>query len=108
MGARIAQAFSATDPSVEVEEIIRLHDIPRGSSGPQCMSDGVGTMSRQFANEVWEALESKRHKRRHRKNRPAPSAYQVRYQGAKGMHCLAGRNSLTASAGMLSIDYTLK
>lgn len=84
LGARIAQAFSATDPSVEVEEILHLGDIPEDSSGPQCMTDGIGTMSPQFANEVWKALEkNKRHKRR--KIKVAPSAYQVRFQGAKGM-----------------------
>lgn len=93
LGARMAQAFSATDPSVEVEEILPLGDIPLESSGPQCMTDGVGTMSRDFAEQVWEALESRRNKGRRPKNRPAPSAFQIRYKGAKGM---------------LSVDYKLR
>ncbi|KAH7104770.1 RdRP-domain-containing protein [Auriculariales sp. MPI-PUGE-AT-0066] len=95
LGARMSQAFSATDPSVEVEEVIMLPDIPNGASGTDCMTDGIGTCSREFADEVWAVLEARRSKRKvNRKKRSnPPSAYQIRYQGAKGM---------------ISVDYKLE
>jgi RNA-dependent RNA polymerase len=85
-GARISQAFTATDASVsvEAEEILRMDDIERDGS---CFTDGVGTISRDLAKEIWKRLP--------KRPRTYPSAFQVRFGGSKGMlsvdHKLSGR-----------------
>ncbi|CAE6470518.1 unnamed protein product [Rhizoctonia solani] len=88
MGARIGQAFSSTDLSVTVpaEEVIIMDDIERNGS---CFTDGVGTISPEFAEQMWEALVKLRGKRPYF----VPAAYQVRLGGYKGM---------------LAIDYRLQ
>ncbi|KAG5644736.1 hypothetical protein DXG03_007865 [Asterophora parasitica] len=91
-GARISQAFTATDASVnieEVEEIFPIDDI-KTSSGDYCFTDGVGTMSKELAIEISQELKAKRRRGRYRKAHPR--AFQIRFQGSKGM---------------LSVDYTL-
>ncbi|KAG8895265.1 hypothetical protein FRB99_000672 [Tulasnella sp. 403] len=99
-GARISQAFSATYPSVEVEpdEIEEIPDIETdeifndgdGNAKPKCFTDGVGTISPQLADEIWEKLCEIR-----LKGRIAPRAYQIRLGGCKGVvsvdHRLQGR-----------------
>lgn len=92
-GARLAQAFTATDASVtveEVEEIFYLDDI-KPSEGNYCFTDGVGTMSKELAIEISKELRSKRRRGRH--NKFQPRAFQVRFMGSKGM---------------LSVDYKLQ
>jgi RNA-dependent RNA polymerase len=88
--ARISQSFTATDSSVsmEVEEVILLDDIQRFGS---CFTDGVGTISLELAKAIRGALYNKA--RRRRRPLVKPSAFQIRFQGAKGM---------------LSVDYKLK
>ncbi|RDB29625.1 RNA-dependent RNA polymerase 1 [Hypsizygus marmoreus] len=91
-GARIAQAFTATDASVTIkaiEEIFYLDDI-KAQSGNYYFTDGVGTMSKELAVEISRELKSKR--RKGRSNKIHPSAFQVRFMGSKGM---------------LSVDYKL-
>ncbi|KAG5654750.1 hypothetical protein H0H81_003758 [Sphagnurus paluster] len=91
-GARISQAFTATDASVtieDVEEIFPIEDI-KTPSGDYCFTDGVGTISKDLALEISRELKSKR--RRGRNNKGRPRAFQIRFQGSKGM---------------LSVDYTL-
>jgi RNA-dependent RNA polymerase len=85
-GARISQAFTATDPSfVEIEEIVKIDDIERNGS---VFTDGVGTISPEMARAIWIDPAA----RRKRRNRPYPRAFQIRFMGSKGM---------------LSVDYKL-
>ncbi|GAA6064674.1 hypothetical protein JCM10212_001790 [Sporobolomyces blumeae] len=80
--ARLAQAFTATQPALELspDQIVRIDDIksPAGS----CMTDGVGKVSPALADEIEEVLHRDRPKERRKEN---PSAYQFRLGGAKGM-----------------------
>ncbi|KAI0361727.1 RdRP-domain-containing protein [Trametes cingulata] len=95
--ARISQAFTATDASIAVDvgQIIAGRDIT-SASGTYIFTDGVGTISPQLAKEIWRALQEKRG--RGRRDRTYPRAYQVRFQGSKGMlsvdHTLSGRSIL--------------
>ncbi|KAJ6627235.1 RdRP-domain-containing protein [Mycena sp. CBHHK59/15] len=91
--ARISLAFTATDStSIEVEEIIHLPDIS-APSGKYHFTDGVGTMSQELAEAIWDELTRKTSRRRNRRVQDHPRAYQIRFQGSKGM---------------LSVDYRLK
>ncbi|KAI0068465.1 RdRP-domain-containing protein [Artomyces pyxidatus] len=93
--ARISQAFTSTDSSVsvEVEEIFVREDI-QSSSGKWCFTDGVGTISTELAKSIWKELRKGR-KRVSRRAITYPRAFQVRFQGSKGMlsvdHTLSGR-----------------
>jgi RNA-dependent RNA polymerase len=82
-GARISQAFTATDSSVSVpaEEIIIQEDINRGQ---YCFTDGVGSISPSLARKIWKALR-KRGSRSTRRAITYPRAFQIRLVGAKGM-----------------------
>ncbi|KAF9478036.1 RNA-dependent RNA polymerase [Pholiota conissans] len=82
--ARISQAFTATDAvEVEVEEILLIDDILTADQ-KYVFTDGVGTMSPEIAGEIWSQL--RRTKRRGRAlKKSAPSAYQIRLMGTKGM-----------------------
>ncbi|KAH9898493.1 RdRP-domain-containing protein [Cubamyces lactineus] len=96
-GARISQAFTATDASIAVEvgQIIQGRDI-EDASGKWPFTDGVGTLSPELAEDIWRALQERR--RRGRRDKAYPRAYQIRFQGSKGMvsvdHTLAGRSIL--------------
>ncbi|KIY45410.1 RdRP-domain-containing protein [Fistulina hepatica ATCC 64428] len=93
--ARLSQAFTATDESitVEVEEI--MPDLPdiETPDGRYCYTDGVGTISQDLARDIWVKLRQTR--KRVRRSRNKPAAFQVRFQGSKGMlsvdHKLSGR-----------------
>ena len=74
--ARIAQAFTATDPSVKIRRDQWEEQDDLGNH-----TDGVGTISPQLADMIWEAKCS-RHVREHRVK---PSAYQFRFLGYKGV-----------------------
>ncbi|KAF5374763.1 hypothetical protein D9758_000120 [Tetrapyrgos nigripes] len=88
-GARISQAFTATDTTkVEVEEIINVPDIST-ADGKYDFTDGVGMMSKELAREIWAGLKPSKKRR----NKTKPPAFQIRFMGSKGM---------------LSIDYKLK
>lgn len=92
--ARLSQAFTATDASVSVniEEIFEEDDIEVITEGQKFnFTDGVGTMSKEVAQEIWRRL--KRTRKRLRSIKGHPSAYQVRFMGSKGM---------------LSVDYKLR
>lgn len=82
-GARISQAFTATDSSVTVpaEEIVVARDVKKGQ---YCFTDGVGTISKSLAREIWKALR-KRGSRSARRAVTYPRAFQIRLVGAKGM-----------------------
>jgi hypothetical protein len=98
-GARISQAFTATDSSVsvEAEEIFYLKDIEVAKfsadgtqKGTWCFTDGVGTISGELARAIWRELQAKT--RRGKRIKTYPRALQVRFMGSKGM---------------LSVDYKL-
>ena len=98
-GARISQAFTATDSSisVEVEEIFTLDDVEVDRftadgerKGKWCFTDGVGTISRELARAIWRELQA--NTRRGKRIKTYPRALQVRFMGSKGM---------------LSVDYKL-
>ncbi|KZV62229.1 RdRP-domain-containing protein, partial [Peniophora sp. CONT] len=81
--ARISQVFTATDRAavVEVEEVFYGKDI-KTSDQRYCFTDGVGTLSLEMAERLWAGMqERKRTKRRI----DTPRAFQVRFQGSKGM-----------------------
>ncbi|KAK7031202.1 hypothetical protein VNI00_013618 [Paramarasmius palmivorus] len=93
--ARISQGFTATDPTTtEVRNIVTdLPDIVSTDEKGQkwVHTDGVGTMSPDFA----KSIHGERQSRRRGRKRPLseyPRALQIRWMGSKGM---------------LSVDYTL-
>ncbi|KAG6814591.1 hypothetical protein H0H92_000120 [Tricholoma furcatifolium] len=81
--ARLAQAFTATDPSVKIynEEWEEVDDL---GYEPYLFTDGVGTIAKSLANEIWAALCSQRHGREEN-SVVQPSAYQIRFLGYKGV-----------------------
>ena len=90
--ARISQAFTATDASasVQAEEILIEDDI-LDDSGIYNFTDGIGTISRDMTMAIWKEL--RRRRKKIKRNAPYPRAFQIRFQGSKGM---------------LSVDYTLR
>ena len=84
--ARIAQAFTATDPSVKIhrdqweeQDDLDIHTAEIDTN----FTDGVGTISPQLADMIWEAkCKASSHVREHRVK---PSAYQFRFLGYKGV-----------------------
>jgi RNA-dependent RNA polymerase len=77
-GARIAQAFTATDPSVKIRRDQWEEQDDLGNH-----TDGVGTISLQLADMIWEAIcKASPHVREYRVK---PSAYQFRFLGYKGV-----------------------
>ena len=83
-GARLSQAFSATDPSVTIRagDIERIAD-KRALDG-SLFTDGVGTITPDTAMQIWEVYTVSRSRRSHRAY-PPPSAFQIRLGGCKGM-----------------------
>ena len=73
--ARIAQAFTATDPSVKIRR-------DQWEEQPELgvHTDGVGTISPELAAMIWKAKCGKG-----RGDRVEPSAYQFRFLGYKGV-----------------------
>ena len=76
--ARIAQAFTVTDPSVRIR---RDQWEEQGDLGNH--TDGVGTISPQLADMIWD--ERCNASRKAREHRVKPSAYQFRFLGYKGV-----------------------
>ncbi|KAF8267887.1 RNA dependent RNA polymerase-domain-containing protein [Lactarius quietus] len=78
--ARIAQAFTATDPSVKIR---RIQWEEQDDLGPH--TDGVGTISPELADTIW--TEKCRANGIDEKDsvRVKPSAYQFRFLGYKGV-----------------------
>jgi RNA-dependent RNA polymerase len=99
-GARLSQAFSATDPSIALtaEEVHTIDDISRSGSE---FTDGIGTMSKEVADGIWEALGTLRGGKRQRRLRYSPSAYQIRMGGYKGSFHLS---ALQLQVGLIAID----
>ena len=83
--ARIGQAFSETPYSVPIfDRGIQIRWIPdvKSADGSRVFSDGVGTLSREAMEEVWDCLPLKN---------TAPTCFQIRWAGAKGMIALDSR-----------------
>ncbi|KAJ7172136.1 RNA dependent RNA polymerase-domain-containing protein [Mycena filopes] len=90
--ARLAQAFTATDPSVkntrnQWEEVPDLivpgHETDEKIHSKYVYTDGVGTISRTLGDKIWQALCEARHTTG--ANTIRPSAYQIRFLGYKGV-----------------------
>ncbi len=93
--ARLSQAFTSTDNTVSVhaDEIAEVPDIKRNES---CFTDGVGSVSRELAHQIIQKLRGlKRRGLVEDGSRLPVSAFQIRFQGCKGMvsidHTLEGR-----------------
>ncbi|KAF9450089.1 RdRP-domain-containing protein [Macrolepiota fuliginosa MF-IS2] len=102
LGARVSQAFSATDAAVvEVDEILIDEDIETGD-GKYVFTDGSGGMSEELAREIWRLIGRKRDLDEY------PHAYQIRFQGSKGMlsvdYTLNGSNALSLRPSMIKFD----
>jgi RNA-dependent RNA polymerase len=82
--ARIAQAFTSTDPSVKIR---RDQWEEQDDLGPH--TDGVGTISQELADMIWDA--NCRATGNIRENRVKPSAYQFRFLGYKGVVAVDSR-----------------
>ncbi|KIM33801.1 hypothetical protein M408DRAFT_18806 [Serendipita vermifera MAFF 305830] len=88
LGARLAQAFTTTEPAIELrlDEIEFIDDIKVKnpiSGKPTEFTDGYGCLSCELANDVWKVLNAHSHSQE--LPIPAPSAYQIRLGGAKGV-----------------------
>ncbi|KAI0718290.1 RdRP-domain-containing protein [Fomitopsis betulina] len=79
--ARIAQAFTATDPSVTVTRD-QWEEVPDMGDKPYLFTDGVGTISVELGNMIWEKLCEQMPDGRQKKS-IKPSA--IRFLGFKGM-----------------------
>ncbi|KAJ3402605.1 hypothetical protein CcCBS67573_g09376 [Chytriomyces confervae] len=90
--ARMGQALTATTPTVDIDDSqVKMHhpDVKRNG---YTFSDGVGTVSKDLARVIWDSL---RVGRRALSALPppdvdenesnVPSAFQIRFGGAKGM-----------------------
>ena len=53
--ARMAQAFTATDPSVDIRRD-QWEEVEDLGQEPYLHTDGVGTISLQLSDMIWEAL----------------------------------------------------
>ncbi|KAI0362487.1 RdRP-domain-containing protein [Trametes cingulata] len=80
--ARIAQAFTATDPSVSItrDQWEEMDDL---GEEPYLFTDGVGTISQELGDMIWEALCIA--KESLRRVQITPHAYQIRFLGYKGV-----------------------
>ncbi|KAG1741976.1 RNA dependent RNA polymerase-domain-containing protein [Suillus lakei] len=80
--ARMAQAFTATDPSVKIHRS-EWSEMPDIVENGVMFSDGVGTVSEELGDLIWETLCNAR--RDGGAHAVKPSAYQIRFLGFKGV-----------------------
>jgi RNA-dependent RNA polymerase len=90
--ARIAQAFTATDPSVRITSS-QWEEVPDLGNKPYEFTDGVGTISRQLGDLIWDALCAAR--RDHGKHAVKPSVVSF----------LKGGFRVNINSAFLSIKY---
>ncbi|KAG8918661.1 hypothetical protein FRC02_002193 [Tulasnella sp. 418] len=83
-GARLSQAFTATEASVtlQAEEIIVIDDI-ESPDGKSVFTDGIGQISPQLNQAIIQAIKNKPGSKK--RFYSDPSAWQVRIGGYKGM-----------------------
>jgi RNA-dependent RNA polymerase len=79
--ARLAQAFTATDPSVRITRE-QWDDIPDIGNGPSPHTDGCGTISPELGDQIWTALCANRSD--HDPNAIKPSAVSLGVFNGKG------------------------
>ncbi|KAH9484125.1 putative RNA-dependent RNA polymerase 2 [Psilocybe cubensis] len=79
--ARLAQAFTATDPSVDILRH-EWDEMPDIGEKPYLFTDGVGTISRALGDRIWSKLRENKHSTG---STLKPSAYQIRFLGYKGV-----------------------
>ena len=58
--ARLAQAFTATDPSVDIRKN-EWEEVPDLGKEPHLFTDGVGTISRALGDRIWGKLSEGKH-----------------------------------------------
>lgn len=80
--ARMAQAFTATDPSVKIHRS-QWSEMPDIVENGVMFSDGVGTVSDELGDLIWQTLCNAR--RDGGAHAVKPSAYQIRFLGFKGV-----------------------
>ncbi|OSX65461.1 hypothetical protein POSPLADRAFT_1134844 [Postia placenta MAD-698-R-SB12] len=80
--ARLAQAFTATDPSVKIRRE-QWDEMPDMGDKPYLYTDGVGTISVELGDMIWAALCKDKPDLMRRAVKP--SAYQIRFLGYKGV-----------------------
>jgi RNA-dependent RNA polymerase len=84
--ARLSQAFTATDAAaVEVEEVLidDDHDVIAENGVKYTFTDGVGQISLELAQEIWVRLRETR--KRASRSKGQPRAFQIRFEGSKGI-----------------------
>lgn len=99
LAARIGQGFSNSSETVKVipEKVLRAPNMMRNG---YCFSDGCGLIASDLADQVARKLKLK----------TTPSAFQIRFQGAKGMlsippkHVNAMNGSITLRPSMIKIE----
>ncbi|KAF8321798.1 RdRP-domain-containing protein [Clavulina sp. PMI_390] len=87
-GARMSQAFTSTNTSItiEAEEILQIPDIEQVFGQRRVIfTDGIGCCSRQTMDDIKDALEASRTKKKKKSRRGTFSAVQVRLAGNKGV-----------------------
>lgn len=90
LGARIGQAFSTTEPGVTVRPGEKEEILDKKSDSGFDFTDGIGTASPEIMEEIWDNYLATRSI--HARRRPQiPSAFQIRFGGAKGMLCVDSR-----------------
>ncbi|THH29583.1 hypothetical protein EUX98_g4606 [Antrodiella citrinella] len=80
--ARIALAFTGTDPSVSIKRD-QWEEVDDLGQDPYLFTDGVGTVSPRLGDMIWAALCSAGEG--FRREQVQPSAYQIRFLGYKGV-----------------------
>ena len=80
--ARVAQAFSATEVSINIRRTEIFEDLNDVVRGQYTFTDGVGRISAELRDEVWDALILHR---RIQSPKASPAAFQMRLAGFKGV-----------------------
>lgn len=80
--ARIGQAFSETPYSLSLDEhdiaVMQIADVT-SADGQRVFSDGVGTLSWGAVHRIWDVIPQ---------SKAAPTTFQIRFRGSKGMLAL--------------------
>ncbi|KUI62533.1 RNA-dependent RNA polymerase 1 [Cytospora mali] len=94
--ARIGQAFSETPFFLPLDELdITVLEIPDVTKEDRVFSDGVGTLSWAVALQIWDIISQRK---------AAPTAFQIRFRGSKGMLALDS----TLSGSVINIRPSMK
>ncbi|KAF8643903.1 hypothetical protein AX16_008919 [Volvariella volvacea WC 439] len=80
--ARLALAFTATEPSVKIRRN-QWEEVEDLGNKPYLFTDGVGTISQALGDRIWAEL--CRTRREHGAFSVQPSVYQIRFLGYKGV-----------------------